>query len=133
MKVCNWRDDYWKAPDMNWSLNYGQTADIPMLHVTGWYDSYTSGTIKNYVALSRMKKSAIRLLVEPWLHGRNTSSVAGDVELGPDAAIKDFPTDFHLRWFDHFLKGKPSLTAADEAPAPTSSCFKPHCSPKIPR
>jgi hypothetical protein len=109
-------DDYWKAPDMNWSLNYAQTADIPMLHVTGWYDSYTSGTIKNYVALSRMKKSPIRLLVGPWLHGRNTSSVAGDVEFGQDAALKDFPTDFHLRWFDHFLKGKPSLTAADDAP-----------------
>ena len=109
-------DDYWKAPDMNWSLNYAQTADIPMLHVTGWYDSYTSGTIKNYVALSRMKKSPIRLLVGPWLHGRNTSSVAGDVDFGPDASLKDFPTGFHLRWFDHFLKGRPSLTAADDAP-----------------
>jgi putative CocE/NonD family hydrolase len=109
-------DDYWKAPDMNWSLNYAQTADIPMLHVTGWYDSYTSGTIKNYSALSKMKKSPIRLLVGPWIHARNTTSVAGDVEFGPDAAIKDFPTDFHLRWFDHFLKGRPSLTASDDAP-----------------
>jgi uncharacterized protein len=109
-------DDYWKAPDMNWSLNYAQTADIPMLHVTGWYDSYASGTIKNYVGLSKAKKSPIRLLVGPWTHGRNTSSVAGDVEFGPDAAIKDFPTDFHVRWFDHFLKGKPTLAAADDAP-----------------
>jgi putative CocE/NonD family hydrolase len=109
-------DDYWKAPDMNWSLNYAQTADIPMLHITGWYDSYTSGTIKNYVALSKMKKSPIRLVVGPWIHARNTSSVAGDLEFGPSAAIKDFPTEFHLRWFDHFLKGKPSVSAADDAP-----------------
>ena len=109
-------DDYWKAADMNWSLNFDKTADIPMLHVTGWYDSYTSGTIKNYVGLSKLKEGPIRLLVGPWTHGRNTTSTAGDIEFGPDAAIKDFPTDFHLRWFDHFLKGKPRLMAADDAP-----------------
>jgi len=46
-----------------------------------------------------------RLLVGPWLHGRNTDSTAGDLDLGRDAAFTDFPNAFHLRWFDHFLKG----------------------------
>jgi len=58
-------DGYWKQSDMNWSLNYDQTADIPMLHITGWYDSYTGGTIKNYAALTRIKKSPQKLLVGP--------------------------------------------------------------------
>ena len=107
-------DDYWKAPDMNWSLNYETTADIPMVHITGWYDSYTSGTIKNYVGLSRIKSSPIKLLVGPWTHGRNTTSFSGDVEFGPDAAMKDFPTDYHLRWFDRVMKGKATSGAADD-------------------
>jgi uncharacterized protein len=109
-------DDYWKNSDMNWSLNYEQTADIPMMHVTGWYDSYTIGSIKNYAALAKLKKSTERLLVGPWMHGRNTTSASGEIEFGPNAAIKDFPTGLHLRWFDHFLKGKDSLTSDDQAP-----------------
>jgi predicted acyl esterase len=99
-------DDYWRQPDVNWSIAMEQTADIPMMHISGWYDSYTMGTIANYVGLSKIKKSPIRLMVGPWTHGANTVSYAGDVEFGPDAAIKDFPTEFHVRWFDHFLKGK---------------------------
>jgi len=109
-------DAYWKQTDMNWSLAYDETADIPMLHVTGWYDSYTGGTIHNYAALASLKKSPQRLLVGPWTHGRNTTSYSGDIEFGPDAALKEFPTALHLRWFDHFLKGQATLTGSDESP-----------------
>src|SRR5262249_29846011 len=98
-------DEYWKQPDRNWSLYYDQTSDIPMLHLTGWYDSYTSGSILNFQNLAKVKKSPMRLIVGPWLHGSNTRSNAGDIEFGPDAAIDDFSEEFHLRWFDHFLKG----------------------------
>src|SRR5262249_25269906 len=42
----------------------------------------------------------------PWIHGGNASSSAGDVEFGPEAAITNFANDFHLQWFDHYLKGK---------------------------
>lgn len=99
-------DDYWKQPDVNWSAHYAETADIPMMHITGWYDSYAGGTIGNYLGLTRIKKSPMKLLVGPWLHSRNTQSSAGDVEFGPDAAIPDFNDGLHLRWFDHFLKGR---------------------------
>ena len=109
-------DAYWKNADMNWSLNYEQTADIPMMNLTGWYDSYTSGSIKNYAALSKIKKGPQRLVVGPWLHGRNTSSVSGDVEFGPDAAIADFANSYHIRWFDHFLKGQNSINPGDDSP-----------------
>ena len=99
-------DDYWKQADVNWSAHYLETADIPMMHITGWYDTYTGGTIGNYLALSKLKKSPMRLLVGPWLHSRNTQSSAGDVEFGRIAAIADFNEGMHLRWFDHFLKGR---------------------------
>lgn len=109
--------EYWTHPDRNWSRNFDRTADIPMIHLTGWYDSYTSGSIANYVALSQMKRSRMRLLVGPWLHGANTRSSAGDVEFGDIAAIPDFGDVFHLRWFDHVLKHKD--TGADRDPAVT--------------
>jgi len=108
-------DDYWKQPDRNWSLYYEQTSDIPMLHLTGWYDSYTSGSILNYQGLSKIKKSPIKLIVGPWTHGGNTRSNAGDVEFGPAAAIDGFNEAFHLRWFDRFLKGRDTGVDGDPA------------------
>ena len=108
-------DEYWKQPDLNWSAHYAGTSDIPMMHVTGWYDSYAGGTIANYVGLSAIKKSPVRLLVGPWLHARNTQSHAGDVEFGPGAAIPDFHDALHLRWFDHFLKGRDNGVAQEPA------------------
>lgn len=108
-------DDYWKEPDRNWSLYYEQTSDIPMIHVTGWYDSYTAGSILNYLGLSKIKKSPEMLLVGPWVHGGNTRSFSGEVEFGPSAAITDFNEMFHLRWFDHFLKGRDTGVERDPA------------------
>ncbi len=99
-------DDYWKGLGKNWSEHYAETADIPMMHVGGWYDSYCGSTIENWVALSSLKRSPITLLVGPWVHGGNARSAAGDVEFGPEAAMRDFATDMHLQWFDHHLKGK---------------------------
>ncbi|NJD20980.1 MAG: CocE/NonD family hydrolase, partial [Gemmatimonadetes bacterium] len=101
-------DDYWKGLGKNWSEHYAGTADIPMLHVGGWYDSYCGSTIENWVALSALKRSPLRLLEGPWVHGGNARSVAGDVEFGPEAAVRDFATEVHLQWFDHQLKGRPT-------------------------
>jgi hypothetical protein len=101
-------DDYWKHMDINWVEYYDDTIDIPILLISGWYDSYAGGTIDNYQGLSAELNSPIRLLMGPWTHGGNTRSYAGDIELGPDAAITDFHNEFHLRWFDHYLKEKNS-------------------------
>jgi hypothetical protein len=99
-------DDYWKHPDVNWVEHYQKTMDVPMVHLSGWYDSYAGGTIQNFVELRKRLRSEIELVMGPWTHGANTRSYAGDVELGPDAALTDFPREMHLRWFDRFLKGR---------------------------
>jgi len=99
-------DDYWKDIGTNWMEYYDQTSDIPMIHISGWYDGYCATAIQNYLGLSRSKKSPIRLLMGPWLHGESDCTCAGNVEFGPDAAIDDFYTEWHLLWFDRFLKGK---------------------------
>jgi putative CocE/NonD family hydrolase len=108
-------DAYWHSIGMNWQQYYAQTADVPMLHIGGWYDIYLRGTIENWRSLSKLKKSPERMLIGPWTHHGNTVSYAGDVDFGADAALADFDVDFHLRWFDHYLKGA-TTPAATQAP-----------------
>ena len=98
-------DAFWKDPMMNWSEHYAQTSDIPMYQIGGWYDIFLAGTIENFVGLSKVKQAPQRLLVGPWVHHGDTLSYAGDVDFGAAAAIPDFDGDFHLRWFDHYMKG----------------------------
>ncbi|PHX64612.1 MAG: antibiotic hydrolase [Gemmatimonadetes bacterium] len=98
-------DAFWKDPMLAWDEHYGETSDIPMMHVGGWYDIFTAGTFKNFTELRKLKKTPQRIVVGPWTHGGNNRSFAGDVAYGDSAAIPDFLTDFHLRWFDHHLKG----------------------------
>ena len=105
-------DEYWQHLDVNWEEYYDQTADIPMLLISGWYDSYAGGTIDNYNALSSRLDSPVYLMMGPWTHSGNTRSYSGNVEFGPDASIDDFHHEFHLRWFDRFLKGRPSAERA---------------------
>ncbi len=98
-------DSHWDTLGMQWEKFYGQTADVPMMHVGGWYDIYLRGTIENWRRLGALKKSPMRLVIGPWTHHGNTATFAGDVDFGVDAAIKDFDTNFHLAWFDYYLKG----------------------------
>lgn len=98
--------DYWRTISLNWSDYYEQTADAAMLHVGGWYDIFLRGTIENYAALSRLKKSPVELLIGPWTHSGNTRTYSGDVDFGATAAITDFHNEFHRRWFDRHLSGQ---------------------------
>ena len=108
-------DAFWKDPMLAWDEHYGETSDIPMLHVGGWYDIFTAGTFKNFTELRKLKKTPQRIVVGPWTHGGNNRSFAGDVAYGDSAAIPDFLTDFHLRWFDHHLKGVANGIEKDSA------------------
>lgn len=108
-------DDYWKNMGVNWEEYHDQTSDIPMIHISGWYDAYCGTAIGNYLGLSKVKESPVRLMIGPWIHGRIAQSWAGDVDFGQDAVIEDFYDDWHVRWFDYFLKGKD--TGVEQAPA----------------
>jgi putative CocE/NonD family hydrolase len=99
---------YWHQMGLNWIDYYGGTADIPMIHVSGWYDEYLLSAFDNYQGLSKIKKGPVLLLIGPWLHGKNSESHAGEVEFGPDAAIPDFDQQWHLKWFAHYLRGESS-------------------------
>jgi putative CocE/NonD family hydrolase len=78
--------------------------DIPVLHVTGAYDSWGGPVANlNFKALAADKQSRQRLLFGPWTHGAQAMSFAGMAEFGPEAAI-DMRAVWR-RWFDRWLKG----------------------------
>ncbi|MEO5814137.1 MAG: CocE/NonD family hydrolase [Gemmatimonadaceae bacterium] len=98
-------DAFWKDPMMNWSEHYRQTSDIPMMQIGGWYDIFLAGTFENFVSLTKLKKAPQRIVVGPWTHHGNERAYAGDVSFGSAATLERFDTDWHLRWFDHYMKG----------------------------
>jgi putative CocE/NonD family hydrolase len=97
-------DGFWR--DMGSSVvdHVAEFADVPVYHVTGWYDSWgTQVANLNYVQLARAKKSPQRLIVGPWTHGGQGLAFAGIADFGA-AAVVDM-NEFRLRWFDRWLKG----------------------------
>jgi putative CocE/NonD family hydrolase len=116
--VAGYLTDYLRQPEDGpawWSLNlerrHGE-IDVPMYHVTSWYDIFLHGGLANFSGLRRhamtaAARAAQKLLVGPWAHlfpyTNPTSTGTGEIDFGPAALI-----DLHeiqLRWFDHWLKG----------------------------
>jgi putative CocE/NonD family hydrolase len=96
-------DDFWKNIGIDVVEHATEYKDIPVYHMSGWYDSNAQTTSLNYVALSKNKKSLQRLIMGPWTHGGQWFSYAGEADFGTEAGI-DFD-QFQVRWFNHWLKG----------------------------
>ena len=95
---------FWKIKGMSVVDHVADYADVPVLHITGWYDSWTRQVTMNYEALSKAKKSPQRLTIGPWVHGSQGSNVSGEVEFTADAALDLLA--YRLRWYDRWLKGE---------------------------
>jgi len=103
------------AGDLCGGLRY---ADVPIVHLSGWYDPYARTAMENYLGLSRAKRSRMQLILGPWMHGDRSSSHAGEVEFGPAAPVdgnlaEDF-FELRRRWFDRCINGLANGT--DEEP-----------------
>jgi len=94
--------EFWRVKGMSVVDHIDDYKDVPVLHLTGWYDSWTRSVTMNYEALSRAKKSPQRLIIGPWIHNAQGSNVAGEVEFTKDAAI-DLKA-LRLRWYDRWLR-----------------------------
>ncbi len=94
---------FWHIKGMSVVDHVADYADVPVLHITGWYDSWARQVTMNYEALSRAKKSPQRLIIGPWVHGSQGSNVAGEVEFTREAAIDLL--GFRLRWYDRWMRG----------------------------
>ena len=94
---------FWKIKGMSVVNHLADFADVPVLHLTGWYDSWTRQVAMNYRGSRRTscRPSAGDRPVGP---RRPAVNVAGEVEFLADAAI-DLDA-FRLRWYDRWLLGK---------------------------
>jgi len=98
-------DSYWK--ERSYHGKYSR-IDVPVLHITGWYDDCADGNIQNYLGMKSSASSLLArrnqfLVVGPWPHGINVSRKYGDIDFGP-AALIDLE-QLQRRWFDYWLKG----------------------------
>jgi putative CocE/NonD family hydrolase len=95
---------FWHKKGMSVVDHVRDYADVPVLHVTGWYDSWARQVCMNHEALSKAKKSPQRLVIGPWVHGGQNSNIAGEVEFSNEAGIDLLA--FRLRWYDRWLRGE---------------------------
>ena len=110
-------EEFWRHPGLNFGEHVAEHADVPMLFTGAWYDSYTRATLENFVAFSAVKRGPVRAIVGPWTHGGDPPdrTWSGDVEFGPEASMRGNlaadVTEHHLRFFDHWLKGRDNEVA----------------------
>ena len=109
-------DEFWEPACYQHKF---ERVNVPVLHVSGWYDDEQIGTPLNFMgmrshAATAGARNSQRLLMGPWGHVVNTTSKLGEVDFGPQALI-DLRGE-ELRWFNRWLRGYGSDTGLDEAP-----------------
>lgn len=101
-------DEFWKKLGICASAYMDNFANIPMVHMSSWFDPYPRTATENYQDLRRQAKGPLTLILGPWTHGDRCLSYAGDVEFGPQAPLEGNLAlnflEFRLRWFDRWLK-----------------------------
>ncbi len=100
-------DDYWRTFDV--AARHDQ-FQVPAYHLTGWYDTLLTGTLRNFTGLrahaaTEQARRYQRLVIGPWTHARPTleSTKIGDVDFGPHAGLDS--QALMLRWFAFWLQG----------------------------
>jgi putative CocE/NonD family hydrolase len=104
----NWRaelqhrtlDDWWEP--VRYQHRIGE-IDVPVLHVSGWYDDEEIGTPANFAAMVAAGRAGQRLLMGPWGHAVNTTRTLGELDFGP-AALTDLDGHVHA-FLDEHVKG----------------------------
>jgi hypothetical protein len=112
LPLQGWRDEidhpqldaYWEPERYQ---NKFDRVQVPVLHISGWYDDEQVGTPLNFIGTTTKGAPNVRksqkLLMGPWPHAINSRSKIGEVNFGPTAMIDI--NGLFLRWYDAWLKG----------------------------
>lgn len=109
--------DFWKQRGIYARGWYDAFADVPMVHMSSWYDPYALTAIENFVGLSQRKRGPVKLIMGPWTHGKRSLTWSGDADFGPQSTLDHLFGDYvalRRRWFDRHLKRE----GADPLPEP---------------
>jgi predicted acyl esterase len=99
-------DAYWQARDL--SGRWKQT-NVPAIHIGGWYDIFTQGTIDAFTGYQTKGGPGARgrqkLIMGPWTHGVGQRRV-GQFTFPPNASAPPDNAMDQWRWYDHWLMGR---------------------------
>jgi putative CocE/NonD family hydrolase len=114
-------DEFWRRPELYARGYYDRFPDVPMVHMSSWFDPYSLTATENFVALSAGRRGPVRLVMGPWTHGQRSVTHAGAVDFGPAATLDgnvapDYGT-LRRDFFDRHLRG---LDAPDWLAAPVT-------------
>ncbi|GEL76481.1 CocE/NonD family hydrolase [Tenuibacillus multivorans] len=93
-------DEYWEH--IAYQHRFDE-IDLPVLHISGWYDDEQVGTPLNYRGMVEAGKLDQHLLMGPWPHNINQSTKLGEIDFGADSLIDMYY--YQQRFFDCYLKG----------------------------
>jgi putative CocE/NonD family hydrolase len=97
-------DELWQQLSL---MGHFQKINVPVLHITGWFDGDQWGELFLYHGMMESSPAADRqwLLSGPWDQGgtRTPQQRLGGRDFGPES-LTDMNA-VHLRFFDHWLKG----------------------------
>ncbi|QBD75975.1 CocE/NonD family hydrolase [Ktedonosporobacter rubrisoli] len=107
-------DEYWERERYQ---NKFDRINVPVLHISGWYDDEEIGTPLNFNGMTTQGatpevRASQRMLMGPWGHQFNTTAKLGEIDFGPDALI-DMNGEY-TSWFDRWLKPTEAGTSASQ-------------------
>jgi len=99
--------DWWET----WAiLPHESEVIVPALHVGGWFDIFTQGTIDAFVAAQHHGGTGAagrqKLIVGPWTHYNTGQTRAGAVVFPDNAFMLDDLVTILRDWLDQWLKGE---------------------------
>ena len=101
-------DPVFSNPDTLQSAPHEFSAiQIPIFHITGWYDFVYPAALNVYEQVSRHSHQFQKLMIGPWVHDQvwTTYTESGDENFGEKAAMGiDKLNRLAVRWFDRWLK-----------------------------
>ncbi len=109
-----WREYFLNPPSSKfWDPLYYQKKigilDLPVMHISGWYDDEQIGTFINYtgmrnLAVTKFAREHQALLIGPWPHNVNSSTRLGVIDFGPDAVID--LVAYECEWINSVLNSR---------------------------
>ena len=122
-------DDFWRDYDL--AANWGKVT-APAVHIGGWYDIFTQGTLDSFVGYQTKAAAKARgrskLIIGPWTHGVFQNK-AGELTF-PNGSQPPGNVQDPWRWFDAEMRGVDN--GMDKAPAVTYYVMGDTTDPKAP-
>lgn len=103
------RDAYWEALR---PAHDAATSDLPMLHVSGWFDLFGIGSIRNFIGRQAAGRAPQQLWVGPWSHVYYDQYM-GELDFGPAGAAVASGIAMEIpRFLARHLKGETTTPSA---------------------